>query len=362
MTMSSRTDSSRADNRTLTYGEAVFEATRSEMARDPSVFVMGQGVDDARGMFGTTLGLHKEFGPERSFDVPLAEDAMTGVGIGAALMGMRPIQVHQRMDFVLLCMNQIVNMASKMSYMFSGAHKVPLVIRAIIGRSWGQGAQHSQAFHSYFMHIPGLRVVAPTTPHDAKGCLIQAIRDDNPVIMIEHRMLHNVKGVVPPESYEIPYGKARVLSPGKDITIVGISHMALECVRAKHLLEDAGIDAEVIDPVSLSPLDISTIAALGRADRPAAGGRHRLAELRRLVGDPVRDLRADRRTTPFCCQAAGLPADPVPDHQDPGKPVLSLAAVDRARPPIGWCAARTRRPGSRARSTAREVAEFRGPF
>ena len=185
------------------------------MARDPKVFVMGQGVDDARGMFGTTLGLHKEFGAERSFDVPLAEDAMTGIGIGAALMGMRPIQVHQRMDFVLLCMNQLVNMAAKMSYMFSGAHRVPLVVRAIIGRSWGQGAQHSQAFHSYFMHIPGLRVVAPTTPHDAKGCLIAAIRDDNPVIMIEHRMLHNVRGVVPEESYEIPYGKARIAEPGQ---------------------------------------------------------------------------------------------------------------------------------------------------
>ena len=212
--MSSPADSSRPDGRTLTYGEAVFEATRSEMARDPKVFVMGQGVDDARGMFGTTLGLHKEFGAERNFDVPLAEDAMTGIGIGAALMGMRPIQVHQRMDFALLCMNQLVNMAAKMSYMFSGAHRVPLVVRAIIGRSWGQGAQHSQAFHSYFMHIPGLRVVAPTTPHDAKGCLIAAIRDDNPVIMIEHRMLHNVRGVVPEESYEIPYGKARILSPG----------------------------------------------------------------------------------------------------------------------------------------------------
>jgi acetoin:2,6-dichlorophenolindophenol oxidoreductase subunit beta len=256
MTMSSPAESSR----TLSYAEAVFEATRSEMARDPKVFVMGQGVDDARGMFGTTLGLHKEFGAERNFDVPLAEDAMTGVGIGAAMMGMRPIQVHQRMDFVLLCMNQIVNMASKMSYMFSGAHRVPLVIRAIIGRSWGQGAQHSQAFHSYFMHVPGLRVVAPTTPHDAKGCLITAIRDDNPVIMIEHRMLHNVRGVVPQASYEIAYGKARVLSPGKDITIVGISHMALECVRAKHLLEAANIDAEVIDPVSLSPLDSESIA------------------------------------------------------------------------------------------------------
>jgi acetoin:2,6-dichlorophenolindophenol oxidoreductase subunit beta len=246
--------------RTLTYAGAVFEATRGEMARDPNVFVMGQGVDDPRGMFGTTLGLHKEFGAERSFDVPLAEDAMTGIGIGAALMGMRPIQVHQRMDFVLLCMNQLVNMAAKMSYMFSGAHHVPLVVRAIIGRSWGQGAQHSQAFHSYFMHVPGLRVVAPTTPHDAKGCLISAIRDDNPVIMIEHRMLHNVKGVVPETSYEVPYGRARTLSAGKDITIVGISHMALECVRAKHLLLDAGIDAEVIDPVSLSPLDGEGIA------------------------------------------------------------------------------------------------------
>src|SRR5260221_4058400 len=255
-TMSSPTEA----GRTLTYAEAVFEATRSEMARDPNVFVMGQGVDDPRGMFGTTLGLHKEFGAERNFDVPLAEDSMTGVGIGAALLGMRPIQVHQRMDFVLLCMNQLVNMAAKMSYMFSGAHQVPMVIRAIIRRSRGQGAQHSQAFHSYFMHIPGLRVVAPTTPHDAKGCLITAIRDNNPVIMIEHRMLHNVKGVVPEASYEVPYGHLRTLSPGKDITIVGISHMALECVRAKHLLLEAGIDAEVIDPVSLSPLDGEGIA------------------------------------------------------------------------------------------------------
>jgi len=255
--MSLRTESERE----LTYAEAVFEATRSEMRRDPNVFVMGQGVDDPRGMFGTTLGLHEEFGAERNFDVPLAEDAMTGIGIGAALLGMRPIQVHQRMDFVLLCMNQLVNMAAKMSYMFSGAHRVPLVVRAIIGRSWGQGAQHSQAFHSYFMHVPGLRVVAPTTPHDAKGCLTTAIRDDNPVLMIEHRMLHGVRGVVPEESYEVPYGRARVLTKGDDVTLVGISHMALECVRAKHLLSDVGIEAEVIDPVSLSPLDVDTIAA-----------------------------------------------------------------------------------------------------
>ena len=298
------------------------------MARDPNVFVMGQGVDDPRGMFGTTLGLHKEFGAERSFDVPLAEDAMTGIGIGAALLGMRPIQVHQRMDFVLLCMNQLVNMAAKMSYMFSGAHHVPLVVRAIIGRSWGQGAQHSQAFHSYFMHVPGLRVVAPTTPHDAKGCLISAIRDDNPVIMIEHRMLHNVQGVVPEASYEVPYGRRRTLSPGKDITIVGISHMALECVRAKHLLLEAGIDAEVIDPVSLSPLDGEGDRPLRRAHRPAAGRRYRLAELRGFVGDPVRGFREDRPQAALPWPPDGLSADAVPDHQGAREPVLSLGAVD----------------------------------
>jgi pyruvate/2-oxoglutarate/acetoin dehydrogenase E1 component len=250
--------------RTISYGEALYEATRQEMQRDPTVFVMGQGVDDARGMFGTTLDLHKEFGAARCFDVPLAEEGVTGVGIGAAMAGMRPIQVHQRMDFMLLCMNQLVNMAAKMSYMFAGRHRVPLVVRGIIGRSWGQGAQHSQAFHSYFMHVPGLKVIAPTTPYDAKGCLITAIRDDNPVIMIEHRMLHPITGHVPEDSYEVPFGRARVLSEGNDITIVGISHMALECVRAKHLLAGKGVEAEVIDPVSLAPLDIETIAASAR--------------------------------------------------------------------------------------------------
>ena len=254
--------SMRADyGRELSYAEALFEATRQEMARDPGVFVLGLGVDDAKGMFGTTRDLHKEFGPERNFDTPLAEDAMTGVAIGAALAGMRPIHVHQRMDFLLLCMNQLVNMAAKQSYMFAGAHKVPIVVRSIIGRSWGQGAQHSQAFHSYFMHVPGLKVAAPTTPHDAKGCLITAIRDDNPVVFVEHRMLHNLRGHVPDEAYEVPFGKARVLSEGDQVTIVGISHMVVECLRAKHLLEQVGVRAEVIDPVTLTPLDIDTIAA-----------------------------------------------------------------------------------------------------
>lgn len=247
------------NTRSLTYAEALYEGTRQEMERDPSVFVFGLNVDDARGLYGTTLGLHEVFGRERNFDTPLSEDAMTGVAIGAALAGGRPIHVHQRMDFLLLCMNQLVNIAAKSSYMFAESVSVPIVIRAVIGRSWGQGAQHSQALHSYFMHIPGLRVCAPATPHDAKGCMIAAIRDNNPVIMMEHRMLYGIPGIVPEEPYATEFGKARVLTHGGDVTIVAISHMVVECVRAKHMLEEVDIAAEVIDPVTLTPIDIDTI-------------------------------------------------------------------------------------------------------
>jgi pyruvate/2-oxoglutarate/acetoin dehydrogenase E1 component len=251
--------SPKADTRTLTYGQALLEAARLEMARDPGVFVLGLGVDDAKGMYGTTANLHTEFGADRCFDTPLAEDAMTGFSIGAAMAGMRPIHVHQRMDFLLLCMNQLVNMAAKSSYMFSGAVSVPLVVRAIIGRSWGQGAQHSQAFHSYFMHVPGIKIFAPTTPYDAKGAMIAAIRDPNPVIFMEHRMLYSFTGIVPEQSYEVPFGRARLLTHGKHVTIVAVSYMVAEALRAKHLLDEVGIEAEVIDPVSLAPLDTDTI-------------------------------------------------------------------------------------------------------
>jgi pyruvate/2-oxoglutarate/acetoin dehydrogenase E1 component len=245
----------------LSYADALYEATRQEMERDPSVFVFGLGVDDPKGMYGTTSELHRIFGPARNFDTPLSEDAMTGVAIGAALAGMRPIHIHQRMDFLLLCMNQLVNIAAKTSYMFAGAMKVPMVVRAIIGRSWGQGAQHSQALHSYFMHAPGIKVAAPTTPHDAKGCLIAAIRDNNPVVFVEHRMLYRFHGHVPAEAYEVPFGRARVLAEGRDITIVAISHMVVEAVRARQQLAKVGISAEVIDPVTLTPIDIETIVA-----------------------------------------------------------------------------------------------------
>lgn len=247
--------------RILTFAQAIREAIEQEMERDPAVFVMGQGVDDWRGIFGTTKGLLERFGAERVFDTPLSEDGMTGVAIGAALAGQRPIQTHIRMDFMLLAMNQIINLAAKSRYMFGGAVNVPMVIRGVIGRSWGQGAQHSQGLHALFMHIPGLRVVAPSTPHDAKGCMIASIRDDNPVIFVEHRMVHPQRGHVPEAPYEVPFGRARVLRPGTDVTLVGVLHAAIECSRAAEALAAVGVSAEVIDPVSLSPLDTETLSA-----------------------------------------------------------------------------------------------------
>ncbi|MBF0584882.1 MAG: alpha-ketoacid dehydrogenase subunit beta [Magnetococcales bacterium] len=246
--------------RSLTFAQAIQEAMAQEMERDPTVFVLGQGVDDPIGFYGTTLGLAERFGSDRCFDTPLSEDAVTGMAIGAALAGLRPINTHQRMDFLLLCMNQLVNIAAKSCYMFAGAMPVPLVVRGVVGRSWGQGPQHSQAFHSYFMHVPGIKVFAPSLPYDAKGCMVAAIRDNNPVLIMEHRMLFNVQGPVPEHLYETPFGQARVLRSGDDITLVAIGHMVMEASRAaRQLAEEVGIAAEVIDPVSLAPLDMATI-------------------------------------------------------------------------------------------------------
>jgi acetoin:2,6-dichlorophenolindophenol oxidoreductase subunit beta len=246
--------------RTLSFVDAVREAADLEMERDPSVVVLGLDVDDPKAIQGTTRGLAEKYGPERVFGTPLSEDAMTGAAIGMALAGLRPIHVHIRMDFLMLAMNQLVNVAAKSRYMYGGRVNVPLVVRAMIGKSWGQGAQHSQGLHSMFMHVPGLKVVAPSTPYDAKGCLAAAVRDDNPVIYVEHRLLHFQKSPVPEAAYTVMPGKARITQVGEDITIVGISYMQVECLRAAKYLESVGVKAEVIDPIWLSPLDIDTIA------------------------------------------------------------------------------------------------------
>ena len=191
--------SPQSNQRLLTYVDALREAVAQEMQRDPRVFVFGLDVDDHKAIQGSTRGLVDVFGPERVFGTPLSEDAMTGVAIGAAMAGMRPIHVHIRMDFLMLCMNQLVNIAAKSRYMYDGQVKVPLVVRSMIGKSWGQGAQHSQGLHAMFMHVPGLKVVAPSNAYDAKGCLIHAIRDDNPVIFVEHRLLYFTDAFVPEE-------------------------------------------------------------------------------------------------------------------------------------------------------------------
>ena len=247
--------------RTVTYCQALNEAQQQEMAKDPDVFVYGIGVPDHKCIFGSTAGLVEEFGPQRCFDTPLSEDAMTGFGLGAALGGMRPIHVHIRVDFLLLAVSQLANMVSAYRYLSNGALSVPLVIRAIVGRGWGQGFQHSKSMHSTFTHIPGLKVIAPTTPYDAKGLLTAAIRDNDPVLCIEHRWLYWQKGEVPSEPYTVAIGKSHCLREGKDITVVATSWMNAEALKAAEILSKRGIEIEIIDPRTLAPLDDEPIIA-----------------------------------------------------------------------------------------------------
>jgi len=255
--------------RRITYAEAVREGIAQAMELDPSVYVMGQGVDDPSGMFGATRGLHTQFGPERAFDTPLAETALTGVAVGSALGGMRPVYCHNRPDFLFLALDQIANHAAKWSYMFGGAACVPLVIWSCIGRGWGSAAQHSQALQGIFMHIPGLRLIMPSTCFDAKGLMIAAIKDNNPVVIMEHRLNFRQKGVVPEGMYTVPIGKGVVRRPGKDVTIVAVSHLVSDAYEAaQELSAEEGIDAEVIDPRTLRPLDeeliLESVAKTGR--------------------------------------------------------------------------------------------------
>ena len=246
-------------DRVISFSEAIREAQDYSLDSDLNVYLMGLGVPDPKGIFGTTLNLQKKYGAERVFDIPLSENAITGVAIGSAITGMKPILTHQRVDFALVSIDQIVNQAAKWHYMFNGAMIVPMVIRMIVGRGWGQGPQHSQSLHSWFAHIPGLKVVMPSTAYDAKGLLTSAIEDNNPVLFLEHRWLHNTKGYVPEEPYYLPLSKAAVSLRGFDITVIGVSYMTLECIKAAELLLQADISVEVIDLRSIKPIDTETI-------------------------------------------------------------------------------------------------------
>ena len=248
--------------REMTYAEAIRDATAICLQRDPNVFVIGLGVPDPKGIFGTTSKLVDEFGEDRVMDAPLSENALTGLVIGAALGGMRPILTHQRVDFALLSLEQIVNQAAKWYYMFDGkGGTVPIVIRMVIGRGWGQGPQHAQSLHSWFAHIPGLKVIAPASPADAKGMLIASVEDNNPVIFLEHRWLHNMRGPVPTGYHPAALERGLVVRTGKDATVVASSHMVIEALRAAEFAATrAGVEMEVIDVRCLNPLDFETIA------------------------------------------------------------------------------------------------------
>lgn len=245
--------------RKLSYAEAIREALSQAMALDANVFLMGQGINDKVGMFGATTDIYKKFGEDRVFDTPLAETGLAGVAVGAAIGGMRPVYCHNRPDFLMLSMDQIVNHASKYNYMSGGECPVPLVIWAVTGQGWGSAAQHSQALQGLFMHIPGLKIVMPTSPYDAKGLMLQAIADNNPVLFLDHRQIYNQKGNVPEKMYKIPFGKGVVRRTGKDITILGISSMLQEALKAAEKLEMNDVSSEVIDLRTIKPFDVDLI-------------------------------------------------------------------------------------------------------
>ena len=241
--------------RKLSYSEAIREATEQMMKKDNSVFLIGQGITSPWYVGNTCEGLIEKFGPKRVIDTPVSEAAVTGVAAGAAMVGLRPILVHPRMDFMYLAMDQIINQIANWYYMFGGKVNIPLTIRGIINRGGEQAAQHSQAIQAIFAHIPGLKVVLPSTPYDAKGLLIAGIKDDNPVVYIDDRWLYEQEGEVPEKTYTVPIGKGIVRKEGKDITVAAISYLVPEAIKAAEVLEKKGISVEVIDIRSIKPLD-----------------------------------------------------------------------------------------------------------
>ena len=347
--------------RMLSYVDALREAVSQEMARDERVFVMGLDVDDHKGIQGSTRGLVDRFGPDRVFTTPLSEDAMTGVAIGAAMAGMRPIHVHIRMDFLMLCMNQLINMAAKSHYMYGGQVKVPMVVRSMIGKSWGQGAQHSQGLHAMFMHVPGLKVAAPSNAHDAKGALIAAIRDDNPVIFVEHRLLYPTEAAVPEEIHTVEPGRARIWTQGRDVTIVGISNMVVEVLRAAELLHEVGIEAEVVDPIWLQPLDCETIIrSVERTGRLLVVDNAWVncgasAEIAARVAEALGPRAVQTRRIGFAPTTCP-PSPALEQHFYPNPATIAQAAHEMVRPDQGgWVP-----DASRAMLAYQQA--FRGPF
>ena len=244
---------------TMTFAQALNNAHKLEMQRDPNIYVAGEDVGVYGGIFGVTGGLLDQFGDKRVRDTPITESAIIGTAVGAAAAGLRPVIELMFVDFIGVALDQLYNQAAKMKYMFGGKAKLPITLRTTCGAGMGAAAQHSQCLEAWFMHIPGLKVAMPSTPYDAKGLLISAIRDDNPVVFLEHKMLYGTQGEVPEESYAIPLGKADIKRDGKDITVVATAMMVGRALSAAEKLAGNGISLEVVDPRTLSPLDEETI-------------------------------------------------------------------------------------------------------
>ncbi len=248
-----------SQNRRLSYSLAINEALHQAMAADKSVFLIGQGVNSPWYVGNTAQGLLKRFGPKRIIDTPVSENAMTGAAVGAAIAGMRSIVVHPRVDFMLYAIDPVINEAANWHYMSGGRSHAPVVVWGIINRGGEQAAQHSQSLHAMFAHIPGLKVVMPATPYDAKGLMVAAIKDPNPVVFMDDRWLYGDEAPVPEKIYEVPIGKAAVRRKGKDLTIVACSYLAREAVKAAEELESAGISAEIMDLRTVKPFDTPAI-------------------------------------------------------------------------------------------------------
>jgi len=322
------------NNRELTYVEALREAVDLCMERDKSVYIMGLGVTDPKRIFTSTTDLIEKYGNKRVLEMPVSENGMTGVAIGSARVGMRPVLVHQRMDFALMSMDQIVNNAAKWNYMYGGNVCVPLTVRMIIGRGWGQGPQHSQNLQALFMHIPGLKVLMPFSPFDAKGLLISAIEDNNPVIFIEHRWLYNTSGYVPENYYTVSSDKARIVNEGNDITIITASYMVLESLRAVDMLKHFDVSVELLDLRCIKPLDVDAIVnSVNKTGKLIVvdsgyftGGL--TAEVSALAGEySFNNLKAPvkRITTPDCPTPTSRA---LVKYYYPGAPTIARAALE----------------------------------
>lgn len=323
--------------RNIFFREAVREAMQQEMKQDPTVFLVGQDVGLYGGAFRVTEGMYEEFGENRVIDAPISEAAMVGAGIGAAMVGMRPIIEIQYADFLTIPMDQLVNNAAKMNYLYGGELSVPLVVRAAFGAGRYSGPHHSQSPEAWFLNVPGLKLIMPSTPYDAKGLLIAAIRDPDPCIFFECKLLYSTKGDVPEEPYELPIGVADIKRPGKDITIVATGLMLYRALQASKQLEASGISAEIIDPRTLVPLDVEAIVKSVRKtarlmvvhEAPKTGGFG--AEIAAVVGEeafgyldaPIKRLTGADTPVPF---SPPLEDKYLPDIKDIVKAAVELCS------------------------------------